>query len=124
MAEGLARYFKGETIDAYSAGTSPHQLNQNAVKVMKEIGIDISEHQPKTVEELGDIKFDFVITVCGDAHENCPIWPGRGKVVHRGFDDPPRLAVAAKTEEESLGYYRRVRDEIKDYIFQLPQILG
>lgn len=116
MAEGLARYLKADVIESYSAGTSPKELNQYAVRVMDEIGIDISKHEPKTVEDIGDVKFDFVVTVCSDAYEHCPIWNGNGKIVHHAFDDPPRLAVNAKTEEEALLYYRRVRDEIKSFI--------
>jgi arsenate reductase (thioredoxin) len=120
MAEGLARHFRGDLLEASSAGTAPQILNPNAVRVMKELGIDISHHVAKSVVDLGDERFDLVITVCGDAQENCPVWPGRGITVHQGFDDPPRLARGAATEEEALGHYRRVRDEIREYIMTLP----
>ncbi len=123
MAEGLARHFRGSKIEASSAGTKPQRLNLHAVRVMNEIGIDISAHRSKKVEELGDKLFDYVITVCDEASENCPFWPGRGVVVHRGFDDPPRLASNAVSEEEALESYRRVRDEIKDYVLTLPDCL-
>lgn len=120
MAEGLARHYKGEEIEAYSAGTAPQKLNADAVTVMQELGIDISAHRAKGVEELRELQFDYVITVCGDANQNCPFWPGRGHVVHRGFEDPPKLAAGAMSEAERLAPYRRVRDEIKAFIQTLP----
>ena len=116
MAEGWARHLKGDIIDVYSAGIETHGLNPNAVKVMGEAGLDISKHRSKNVDELKDIKFDFVITVCGHANENCPFFPGKAKVVHVGFDDPPKLAKSAKSEEEALDCYRRVRDQIRCFI--------
>jgi arsenate reductase len=122
MAEGWARALKGDVIEAYSAGIEKHGLNPKAVQVMQEAGVDISGHHSKTLDEL-DVPFDVVVTVCGHAHETCPIFPGKAKVVHHGFDDPPRLAREAKDEEEALGHYRRVRDEIKAYIETLPQTL-
>ena len=123
MAEGWARHLKGDKIEPYSAGIETHGLNQNAVKVMAEEGVDISEHKSTHVQHLLDIGFDYVVTVCDHASENCPIFPGKAKVVHKGFDDPPRLARDAKTEEEALGHYRRVRDEIRDFVMTLPQAL-
>lgn len=123
MAEGWVRHLKGAEIDAYSAGIETHGLNPNAVKVMREAGVDISGHVSKHVDELKDILFDYVITVCGHADENCPLFSGTTKVVHHGFDDPPRLAKGATTEEEALGHYRRVRDEIKAYVETLPDSL-
>ena len=95
MAEGWARHLKGAEIDAYSAGIEAHGLNPLAVRVMAEAGVDISSHRSRRVEELGDVRFDYVVTVCGHAHENCPVFPGRAKVVHVGFDDPPKLAKGA-----------------------------
>ncbi|MFA6290950.1 MAG: arsenate reductase ArsC [Victivallales bacterium] len=123
MAEGWARHLKGDIIDAYSAGIETHGLNPNAVKVMAEAGVDISEHRSKHVDELKDIKFDYVVTVCGHANENCPFFQGKAKVVHVGFDDPPKLAKSAKTEEEALGYYRRVRNQIRDFVAKIPDSL-
>ena len=123
MAEGLCRHFRGDLIDSYSAGIETHGLNPSAVKVMGEIGIDISSHSSKTVGDLAGRKFDYVITVCGHANETCPVFPGETKVVHRGFDDPPKLAKGAASEEEALGHYRRVRDEIKALILTLPEAL-
>ena len=123
MAEGLCRHLRGDQIDAYSAGIEAHGLNPFAVKVMEEIGIDISGHRSKTTDELGDLALDTVITVCGHAHETCPVLPGKARIVHRGFDDPPRLAADARTEEEALQHYRRVRDEIRAYVETLPDAL-
>ena len=116
MAEGWARALKPEAVEPYSAGTDPHGLNPLAVRVMAEAGVDITTQRSKHVDELKDVPLDYVVTVCDSAHEACPLFPGRTKVVHVGFDDPPRLAKAAKTEEEALGHYRRVRDEIRQFI--------
>ncbi len=116
MAEGWARHLKPDTIDAYSAGVEPHGMNARAVRVMREAGVDLSGHRSKHVDELKDIPFDWVVTVCDHAHESCPLFPGATRIVHIGFDDPPRLAQSAKTDEEALGHYRRVRDEIRAFI--------
>jgi arsenate reductase len=123
LAEGWARALKGEVIDAYSAGTHPKALDPLAVRVMADVGIDISTRQPKSLDALPPLPFDVVITVCRDAHETCPVFPGRARIVHRGFDDPPRLAAGAKSQEEVLGHYAQVRDEIKAFIEQLPEAL-
>ena len=123
MAEGWARNFKADAIEAYSAGIETHGLNPSAVKVMAEAGVDISGHRSKSVSELADVPFDYVVTVCGHAHETCPMFPGRAKVVHVGFDDPPKLAQQAKTEQEALNCYRRVRDEIRAFVETLPESL-
>ncbi len=124
MAEGWARHLKGDVIDAYSAGIETHGLNPNAVKVMAEAGVDISQQRSKLVEDLKDITFDFVITVCDHAHEACPLFPGKTKVIHHGFDDPPRLARTAKTDGEALDHYRRVRDEIRAFAETLPEAVS
>ena len=123
MAEGWARALKSDVIEAYSAGIETHGLNPLAVKVMAEAGVDISRHRSKHVEELKNISFDYVITVCDHAHESCPWFPGRTRVVHVGFDDPPRLAKTAKSEEEALNHYHRVRDEIRAFVEKLPGVL-
>ena len=121
MAEGWARYLKGEVIEPYSAGIEAHGLNPRAVKVMAEVGVDISGQRSKTVEAVRDVPFDYVVTLCGHANETCPMWlSGKAKVVHVGFDDPPALAKGAKTEEEALDCYRRVRDEIRAFVEQMP----
>jgi len=123
MAEGWARALKGDVIEAYSAGIATHGLNPNAVKVMAEAGVDISGHQSKNVADLMDVPFDYVVTLCGHANETCPMFPGKAKVVHVGFDDPPKLAKEARTQEEALGHYRRVRDDIRAFIDKLPGVL-
>ena len=120
MAEGWARKLKADVIDAYSAGVDPHGMNARAMKVMAEAGIDLSEHRSKHVDELKDVAFDYVVTVCDHAHETCPLFPGKTRVTHVGFDDPPRLAADAKNEEEALTHYRRVRDEIRAFVERLP----
>ncbi|MFZ2658535.1 MAG: transposase [Victivallales bacterium] len=123
MAEGWCRHLKGDIIDAYSAGIETHGLNPNAVKVMAEAGVDISEHRSKHVDELKGISFDYVITVCGHANENCPLFPGKTKVIHIGFEDPPKLAKSAKSEQEALECYRRVRDQIRYFVDKIPDNL-
>lgn len=124
MAEGWTHHLKADCVDAYSAGVDPGTLDPRAVAVMKQEGVDISGHTSKPLSEVVHVPFDVVVTVCGHAHENCPIFPGRTTVVHRGFDDPPRLAATASSPEETLGYYRRVRDEIRAFVQELPQSLG
>lgn len=124
MAEGWCRHLKGDIIEAYSAGIETHGLNPYAVKVMAECGVDISGHKSKLLTSLDGIEFDYVVTVCGHAHETCPFFPAKAKVVHVGFDDPPKLAKDATTEEEKLNCYRRVRDQIKKFMEKLPSNLG
>ncbi|MBN1442655.1 MAG: arsenate reductase ArsC [Planctomycetes bacterium] len=124
MAEGWARHLKGDVIEPHSAGIATHGLNPSAVKVMAEAGVDISGHRSKHVSELRDLAFDYVVTVCGHANENCPVFPGTTRVVHVGFDDPPALAKTATSEEEALGHYRRVRDEIRAFVERLPEALA
>jgi arsenate reductase len=123
MAEGWARHLKGDCLEAYSAGIETHGLNPRAVTVMAEAGVDISGHRSKLLDEVKDIPFDYVVTVCDHAHESCPFFPGKTRVVHAGFDDPPRLARWAKAEEEALAHYRRVRDEIRAFVENLPESL-
>jgi arsenate reductase len=123
MAEGWARHLKGDVIEPYSAGIATHGLNPDAVRVMAEAGVDISGQRSKHVDELRSIEFDLVVTVCGHAHESCPVFSGKARVIHVGFDDPPRLAADAKTMEDRLAPYRRVRDEIRDFIKTLPSSL-
>ncbi|HBF33362.1 TPA: arsenate reductase [Candidatus Sumerlaeota bacterium] len=123
MAEGWTRALKSDQIAAYSAGIETHGLNPNAVKVMFEAGVDIWGYRSKLASEFKNITFDYVITVCGHANENCPVFIGKAKVLHVGFDDPPALAKNAKTEEEALNHYRRVRDEIRAFVEGLPEFL-
>jgi arsenate reductase (thioredoxin) len=120
MAEGFARALKGDLLEAYSAGVEPHVMNPLAVRAMREAGVDLSSHRSKHVDELRDVPFDFVVTICDHANETCPIFSGKTKVVHLGFDDPPRLARDATSDEDAMRHYRRVRDEIRAFIERLP----
>lgn len=113
MAEGLLLALYGDRFEAYSAGTQPSEVNPYAIKAMSEIGIDISHYRSKSVREFRDMKFDYVVTVCDNAKETCPFFPGGKKYLHRGFIDP---AGFEGTEEERLRVFRRVRDEIKEWI--------
>ena len=123
MAEGWTRHLKGDCIEAYSAGIETHGLNLNAVQVMAEAGVDISGHRSQHIDEFRDVQLDIVVTICGHANEHCPIFPGKTKVIHVGFEDPPKLAEEAKNEKEALDCYRRVRDEIKHFVQSLPEPL-
>lgn len=123
MAEGWARHLHGERVRAYSAGVRPKGLDPRAVAVMAEVGVDISGQASRHVNELLEIPFDWVVTVCDSARESCPLFPGKARVVHRGFDDPPHLAEGAATEEEALAVYRRVRDEIRALVAAIPSSL-
>lgn len=127
MAEGWAKALKGDVLEAYSAGIETHGLNLHAVRVMAEAGVDIRGQKSKSTEAVREVPFDYVVTVCGHAHETCPAWLGEAgggaKVVHVGFEDPPALAKTAQTEEEALNHYRRVRDEIAAYVRTLPEAL-
>ncbi|MGO8677349.1 MAG: arsenate reductase ArsC [Limisphaerales bacterium] len=120
MAEGWARHLRGDRIDAHSAGIERHGINPHAVQVMAEAGVDISSQRSKTVNELGPVKFDLVVTVCGHANEHCPVFPGAPRVVHVGFEDPPTLTRDMPDGEEKLAVYRRVRDEIRKFVETLP----
>ncbi|OHE81280.1 MAG: arsenate reductase [Verrucomicrobia bacterium GWF2_62_7] len=123
MAEGWARALKSDVIEPYSAGIEKHGMNPHAVKVMTEAGVDISKHFSKTLDELRGVTFDYVVTVCGHANEHCPVFPGKTKVVHVGFDDPPKLTKNMDDGEAKLAVYRCVRDEIRRFVETLPGAL-
>lgn len=123
MAEGWVRKLKGNILSPYSAGIEKKGMDPRAVKVMSEVGVDISKQQSKLISELSEKDFDYVVTICNDAKEKCPVFPGKAKRLHRGFDNPPDLAREAKSEEEALTIYRRVRDEIRDYVENMPDNL-
>ena len=123
MAEGLTRHLKSDLLEPYSAGVDPGEMNTRAVKSMAEIGIDISNAFPKAIESLDNIAFDYVITLCDHANESCPLFPGKTKRLHWGFEDPPKLAENAATEEEAMSHYHRVRDQIRSLVEKLPDIL-
>ena len=124
MAEGWCNHLKSDQFAALSAGIKKHGLNRLAIKVMAEAGVDISSQNSKQIADLVSHDFDHVITVCDQAVENCPYFPAKTKVIHCGFDDPPTIAAGAKSEEEALAHYRRVRDEIREFIEQLPNNLS
>ena len=124
MAEGWTRHLKGTAIEPYSAGVAPHGIDPRAVKAMAEAGVDISGQHSKDVAAVEHIGFDYVITVCDRAHESCPFFPAGTRVLHVGFDDPPRLAAGCSTEAEAMAQYRRVRDEIRAFVEKLPEVLG
>jgi arsenate reductase len=124
MAEGWTRALKGDEVDVFSAGIETHGLNPHAVAVMAEAGVDISGQTSQLWEEFLEVSFDWVITVCGHAHESCPVLPAGVRVKHVGFEDPPKLARGmaeqGASEEEQLKPYRRVRDEIRDFVETIP----
>jgi arsenate reductase len=123
MAEGWARQLKSDLLEPYSAGVDPHGMNRLAVQAMAESGVDISKQWSKHVNELSDVAFDFLVTVCDQANESCPVFPGKARRLHVGFDDPPRLAKDAKTDAEALPPYRRVRDEIRSFIEKIDNYI-
>jgi arsenate reductase (thioredoxin) len=123
MAEGFVRQLKGELFEPYSAGVEKHGMNARAVKVMAEAGVDISGQRSKLVDELKQMAFDYVVTVCDHAKEVCPVFPAWSRMIHKGFPNPPELAAGAKTEEDALKHYRKVRDQIRAFVETLPEAL-
>lgn len=124
MAEGWTRHLQGRAFEACSAGIAPHGLDPRAVRVMAEAGVDISGQRSRHVDEFTAAPVDVVVTVCSHARETCPIFPGQARLVHRGFDDPPALTRDLTDEQEVLAVYRRVRDEIRDFVAALPASLN
>ncbi|MHC4642354.1 MAG: arsenate reductase ArsC [Planctomycetota bacterium] len=120
IAEGWANHLKSDVIEAHSAGIRPIGVNPKTIEVMAEANVDISDHSSKHIDDLVDIDFDYVVTVCDNARELCPVFPGPAKLVHRAFDDP---YFATGSEEEIMEEFRKVRDQIKDFIEELPEIL-
>jgi arsenate reductase (thioredoxin) len=118
MAEGLLRHDAGDRFEVFSAGTKPSRVRPEAIAVMRELGIDISGHRSKSVDQFTGKPFDYVLTVCDNAKESCPIFPGDVITVHRNFEDPAALQ---GSEEESLGLFRRVRDEIRHFLRGFPR---
>jgi len=117
MAEGLLKHDAGDRFEVESAGTKPGRVRPEAIAVMKELGIDISGHRSKHVNEFQGQSFDYVLTVCDNAKESCPVFPGQTKRIHKAFEDP---AAFQGTEAERLALFRRVRDEIRDYLREFP----
>jgi arsenate reductase len=123
MAEAWTRHLKGHAVEPYSAGLEPAGLDPLAVQVMAEAGMHLSQHRSKHLNELRHVQFDYVVTVCNQAREQCPLPPAGARLLHVGFDDPPELARHARTDDERLLPYRRVRDEIRRFVEELPGAL-
>ena len=117
MAEGLLRHDAGDRFEVFSAGTKPGKVRSEAIAVMRELGIDISSHRSKSVDEFNGQSFDYVLTVCDNAKESCPIFPGKTAMIHHSFEDPAALE---GSEEERLALFRRVRDEVRHYLHRFP----
>ena len=117
MAEGLLRHDAGDRFEVFSAGTKPDQVRPEAVAVMRELDIDISSHRSKSVDEFRDQRFDYIVTVCDNAKESCPIVPGKAIAFHRSFADPAALK---GSDEERMAVFRRVRDQIREYLKRFP----
>ena len=124
MAEGWARHLLADRVEAYSAGIEAHGLNPTAVRVMAEAGVDIGGQRSKTVADVAGLGLDVVVTVCGHAEETCPAFPGAVRRLHAGFDDPPKLAAGERDPERALEPYRRVRDELRQFVAELPERLA
>lgn len=123
MAEAWTNRIKGDQFDAHSAGVEPKRIDPRAVKAMTEAGIAISGQESKDIDSLRDLEFDYVVTLCDNAKESCPFFPSKTRLMHKGFDDPPKLAEGANDEEEAMEHYRRVRDEIRGFVEKLPGAL-
>lgn len=124
MAEGWAKHLKSDIFNAYSAGTRPKGIDPCAIKAMLEAGVDISNQYSKTIDELAEINFDIVITLCDGASEVCPFLPGSFLRIHKPFLDPPLMAQNAQNEEEAVRHYRLVRDEIRIFVEGMPENLA
>jgi arsenate reductase len=124
MAEGWTRHLRADSFEAFSAGIEPSEVDPLAVVAMAEVGVDLSAHRSKSVDGFTGQQFDYIVTVCDSAREQCPFFPGQATRVHAGFDDPPFLARDAGTEEEALTHYRKVRDEIRAFVEAMPDTLS
>lgn len=124
MAEGWSNYLQKDKFKAYSAGITPKGVDPRAVKVMAEAGVDISSQRSKDIDSLDAMEFDYVVTLCDNANEACPFFPAKTKLMHRGFDDPPRLSEGEMDDDKALNHYRRVRDEIKAFVENLEEELN
>jgi arsenate reductase len=120
IAEGWANHLKSDVIEAYSAGIRPIGVNPKTTEVMAEAGVDISDHASKHIDDLAGIDFDYVVTVCDNAREHCPVFPGHAKLIHKAFEDP---YFASGSEEEIMAVFRKVRDQIRAFIEELPGFL-
>ena len=120
IAEGWARHLKGSVIDAYSAGIRPIGVSSRAIKAMAEEGVDISMHKSQHVDEFSGIDFNYVVTLCDNAYESCPVFSGKTRIVHKPFDDP---YFASGSEEQIMATFRKVRDDIRTFIETMPESL-
>ena len=121
MAEGLLRHYAGDRFQVFSAGTQPSQVRPESIQVMRELGIDISGQRSKSVDEFAGQSFDYILTVCDNARESCPIFPGKTAAIHHNFEDPAALEGSLQTR---LGLFRRVRDEIKQFLETFSEALS
>ena len=120
MAEGWARHLKSDVIEAYSAGVWPAGVSSRAIKAMAEAGVDISSHKSQHVNDFKDVEFDYVVTLCDNAKEQCPVFTGDAKLVHRAFDDPVMMI---GTNDQIMAAFRQTRDEIRAFVETLPEAL-
>lgn len=123
MAEAWTRELLGDLFEAYSAGVKHKNVDPKAVRAMAEAGIDISRQKSKNIEAVGDLEFAYVITLCDNARETCPYFPAKTRLIHQGFEDPPLLSANAKSEQEAMTHYRRIRDEIRSFVESLRERL-
>jgi arsenate reductase len=123
MAEGFAHHLRADDMEAFSAGVAPKGIDPRATRAMAEVGIDISNQNSTSLDEVKQMEFNYVVTLCDNAQRSCPSFPGRTRVTHVGFEDPPKLAEHAKDEEEAMDHYRRIRDEIRAFVESLPEPL-
>jgi arsenate reductase len=121
MAEGLLKHIAGDRFEVHSAGTRPSSVRPEAIAVMGEVGIDISGNRSKHVDEFAGEVFDYVLTVCDNAKESCPIYPGHTNRIHRNFEDPAALS---GPEEERLAAFRRIRDQIRAFLLEFPPVVS
>ncbi|MBN2183067.1 MAG: arsenate reductase ArsC [Sedimentisphaerales bacterium] len=120
MAEGWARHLKADIVDAYSAGIRPIGISSRAIKTMAQAGVDISMHTSKHIDDLRGIDFDYVVTLCDNAAQNCPVFNGKAKVIHKPFKDP---YFAVGSEEQIMAEFGKTRDKIKAFIETIPESL-
>jgi len=120
IAEGWARHLKSDVVEAYSAGIRPIGVSSRAIKTMAEAGVDISTHTSKHIDDLGGVDFDYVVTLCDNAAQNCPVFPGKAKIIHKPFKDP---YFASGSQEQVMAEFRKVREQIKAFIETIPDSL-
>ena len=124
MAEGWSKRLKGDVLEVYSAGIEKQTVDPISIKVMAEVGVDISKQRSKNIDEVKDKHFDYVVTICDNANEKCPVFPRNAKRIHHAFDNPRILAKKLSSMDDIIALYRRVRDEIKDFILKMPENLS